>query len=188
VKSEEVVAHQTVNDSDDVIRDISPGISSMTMNESTPKETTQLEKHDDGSQQTEPPTLMQSARAFAAEVKRQAGTLAEPAKGQNADLSEHHSALNSADTVEEILRLSREVLARVNHLRKILSVDFIDYEQVVKKAEAKKKSVDILAHHRVVLLEYKAEEVNARKIWMDLKTQTEDLENRRVSELYGPCP
>jgi hypothetical protein len=185
LKSEEVVTHRKTNDSDDVVRDISPGIASMTMNESTPKETTQLDKHDDGSQQTEFATLMQSARALAAEFKRQVGTLVESPKGQNAYLSELFPALTSASTVEEILRLSREVLARVNHLRNLLSLDFIAYEQVVKNAEARKKPDNVLAHHRVTVLEYKTEEVNARKIWMDLKTQTEDLGSRRVSERYA---
>ena len=186
LKSEEAVAHQTTNDDDYVVRDISPGIASMTMTESTPNETAQLAKHDEGSEQNEHLTLMQSAKALAAELKRQAETLIEPAKGQNADFTEHLSALTCASSVEEVIKLSREVLVRINHLRNVLSNDFIAYEQIVKNAEARNKPDDVLARHKVAVLEYKAEEVHARKVYMALKTQTEDLDTRRVFQRSAP--
>jgi hypothetical protein len=181
-----IVVHQSINDADDVVREISPGIASMTVGEATPKETTQFAKHEGRAEQTEPLTLMESARALAKEVKRQAETLAELGKHQNADLTGHFSALASANTVEEIIKLSKEVYARVDHIRKILTLHFIDYEPVVKNAEARRKADDVLARLKETALEYKAEEVNARKIYLALRTQTEDLETRRVFERYAP--
>lgn len=129
---------------------------------------------------------MQSAKALAAELKRQAETLIEPAKGQNADFTEHLSALTCASSVEEVIKLSREVLVRINHLRNVLSNNFIAYEQIVKNAEARNKPDDVLARHKVAVLEYKAEEVHARKVYMALKTQTEDLDTRRVFQRSAP--
>jgi len=171
----EQFAYQPITDHDDIAKTLSPALDGLTVADATVKK----EKETD---QEKPPTLMQAAEALRNDVIRLARTLSKPAKEHKVDLTEHFAKLQCAESIEEILELIRMVLVRINCFRVILSQDFKAKQESLRAAEAKKKPDDIIALHKQMALKYKLDEDNARSIWTDLKTRTEDLATRMVVE------
>ena len=163
---------------DEVEKSLSPSFDGL-------KTTDTAVKDEKEPEQKKPPTLMELAEALRDDLIRLAGTLSKPAKEHRVDLTEHFAALSLADSVEEILGLSRTVLVRINYFRRVLTIDYMGKRELLKAAEAQKKPEDIVAVHKQMVLKYKFDEDNARMIWMDLKTRTEDLHTRLVMEQLG---
>ena len=135
-------------------------------------------KDDKEADQKKPPTPRQLAEALRDDVIRLAGTLSKPAQEHKVTLTE---------CVDDILDLIRRiVLPRINFFRGTLTIDFRAKEKSLQDAEARKKPDAIIAAHKQLVLKYKINEANARKIYTELKTRNEDLETMLAVEKYAP--
>jgi hypothetical protein len=145
------VLHRPITDYVD--KQLSPLLEQMDVDPPTPGAKTQL--GEEAAEHKKPPTLIETALALAKDIIEQARRLLQPAKKCNIDLTEYISALALAESVEDVIRLGREVAEKVRMYRVKLSQEFLAQEKILNDAEAKKQPEGILVKHREMVVEHK---------------------------------
>jgi hypothetical protein len=178
-------AHQSTTKKDDVYETFGSDFERMGRDTSPSEETTQSAQYEEGVEPMERYTLSQCAALIRSEVILQATASAKPALICNIHLGSYLPALTLAESIYDIVQLSREVLVRLDAYRAELGKEFDSQVRILEDAEAKKMSESILARHMETVMEYKRYECDTRTVYMNLKIQIEDIETRRVLERYG---
>jgi hypothetical protein len=178
-------AHQSTPENDKVYETFGSYFERMGRDTSPSEETTHSAEYEEGVEPMERYTLSQCAALIRSEVILQATALAKPALICNIHLGSYLPALTLAETIYDIVQLSRQVLVRLDAYRAELGKEFDSQVQILEAAEAKKMPESILARHRETVMEYKRYEYDTRTVYMNLKIQIEDIDTRRILERYG---
>jgi hypothetical protein len=174
----------SVEDEEEVEPADGPDVERMGRNTS-PSETAHSVDYEEGVEPMERLTLKRYAAMAKSAVIFQARAWADPAMMCNINLRSYLPALSDADSTYDIVELARQVLVRMDAYREELSKDFRYQVRILEDAEARIMPESILTRHRETVMEYKRYEYDTRTVYMNLKTQIEDVETRRVLERYG---
>ena len=179
----EQFAYQPTNSNDDVRHALSPDFDRSEMFPSPTEGTASLADYN--AEQRPHLTIQQYARCLRAEVKLHADRLASAASMRDIDLTRPCASLTLADSVDDIIDFSLEVLARMQGFRRILTRDLQTQQRILRDAEIMRMPEAILARHRATLVEYVRYEHDTRTVHMNMSTQIEHLRARQAIERYG---
>lgn len=164
-------AHQPTNSTEDLCKAIIAFLASLNFGHDAIKDEKKAE-------QKKVPTLTELTNELAYKANEQLFRWALCADSRGIDLNRHTKELSLAETVEDTIKSSRDVIADIARYCEVLRRDFLAQEALLWDAEAKMKPRYILAAHRNTVAAYKKNEATARDSVRGLEMCIERIEKR----------